>query len=501
MSKKKLTNQDGKHQSSFKLAEQATQLKGKNQSDNFSSSDKAVTDIVGFNANHSKIADQMRIKYPSEIFNPISKAVTDIVGFNANHSKIADQMRIKYPSEIFNPISKAVTDIVGFNANHSKIADQMRIKYPSEIFTPISKAVTDIVGFNVNHFKIADQMRIKYPSEIFKPISKTSTSMLGINHTQLSTVKRAMKGIEGISWDTLNPVEKAIRGGIFDEPYKHSPRSTVTEQRIIEGRLNYQAANINFTNKLTELSQEDYSYSRIDSEDDESQLLLVSKKPNGSIIPVDEIRNAIGVMQLIGEITTEEMVAFTGHLQRYPMLGLEHKIGKLIRNSVKGLAKDVRLSGEFYRCRTRKSDEIMPWTEMEMWEAPSGISSQGRFNIEGNGFLYFSRDKDIAIMEMKQPSGTIIDIMNIKCEPRMDIKVIDITDLEVNLFKFCMFRAGDTKVKKEYLLPNFLSQCCQIENIHAIKYKSVFDHNTSNYVFFDYMRELFKYQSTMSIKT
>ncbi|OME83657.1 hypothetical protein BK122_09560 [Paenibacillus pabuli] len=391
MSKKKLTNQDGKYQSSFKLEEQATQLKRKNQ---------------------------------------------------------------------------------------------------SGIFTPISQAVTDIVGYNANHFKIADQMRIKYPSNNLSLNSIAATD----------TVKRAMKGIEGISWDTLNPVEKAIRGGAFDEPYKN-PGSTVTEQRIIEGRLNYQAANINFTNRLTELPQEDYSYSRLDNEDDESQLLLVSKKPNGSIIPVDEVRNAIGVMQLIGKITTEEMVAFTGHLQRFPMLGLEHKVGKLIRNSVKGLAKNVRLSGEFYRCRTRKSDEIMPWTEMEMWEAPSGISSQGRFNIEGNGFLYFSRDKEIAIMEMKQPSGTIIDIMNIKCEPKMDIKVIDITDLEVNLFKFCMFRAGDTRVKKEYLLPNFLSQCCQIENIHAIKYKSVFDHNTSNYVFFDYMRELFNYQTTMSIKT
>lgn len=51
---------------------------------------------------------------------------------------------------------------------------------------------------------------------------------------------------------------------------------------------------------------------------------------------------------------------------------------RLIRSSVKSLAKDVQLTGEFYRCRTRESNEMMPWTEVEMWEVPLGISLQAK---------------------------------------------------------------------------------------------------------------------------
>jgi RES domain-containing protein len=102
--------------------------------------------------------------------------------------------------------------------------------------------------------------------------------------------------------------------------------------------------------------------------------------------------------------------------------------------------------------------------------------------LTGNGFLYVSRSQETAILEMKQPTGTLIDVMKLAFET--EIRIIDITNADLALFRYCMFKASnDSKVKKEYLVSNFLAQCCQKENIHAIKYKSVLTPNVSNYVF------------------
>lgn len=235
-------------------------------------------------------------------------------------------------------------------------------------------------------------------------------------------------------------------------------------------------------------SFKDYSYEKI--EEEEPALFL---RINNDRVPVDELKRAFGLNDLL-DISENDMVDFVGRLQRQPMLALEHRVGKRIFNSIMEMSEVTELTGVLHRCRIRMPDE-MPWSEFDMWEAPTGISSQGRFNAEGRGFLYLSDNQDVAVAEMKQNSETTYDLMKLDCNAK--IRIIDLTKYrELNLFRYCMFEAK--KNKREYLVPNFLAQCCELKGIKAIKYRSVYKEDSSNYVFFDYLRDWFKYSSSSS---
>lgn len=251
-------------------------------------------------------------------------------------------------------------------------------------------------------------------------------------------------------------------------------------------------AEINLTTHLESMSKT-HTYEATDK-------TFVPKSSKGQTVPLDELEQAFGTLDIIKNVTEEEIVDFLGHLIRYPMLALEHKIGKLIRKNIRGMTTTVRLSGSCYRCRVRPESEVLPWTEPEMWQAPTGVSQQGRFNPTGIGLVYISREKETAIAEMKQSNGAIIDVIKLNFEEKATLKIIDITRSDVPLFRLCMAKATNQPLKKSYLLPNFLAQCCSMEGIHAIKYKSVYHPEVSNYVFFDFLREWFKYDSSSSVK-
>ncbi|MET1174506.1 RES family NAD+ phosphorylase [Paenibacillus amylolyticus] len=257
---------------------------------------------------------------------------------------------------------------------------------------------------------------------------------------------------------------------------------------------NIVTANQEFTTYMDTFVDEDYSYKTTGSNINKIQS-LVSTKYNVEA-PIEELKRAFGLNKLF-EISEEDMVSFLGRLQRYPMLALEHRVGKRIYNAVEEMSETKEIRGSIYRCRTRNTHEI-PWSEFEMWQAPPGVSSQGRFNAEGRGFLYLSRDPEVSVAEMKQTSVTTYDIMELECNAK--IKVIDLTKFEeLNLFRYCMFEAN-SKNKKEYLVPNFLAQCCELKGIKAIKYKSIFNPEINNYVFFDYLTEWFKLVRNTSIR-
>ncbi|GAA0849272.1 RES family NAD+ phosphorylase [Paenibacillus glucanolyticus] len=236
-----------------------------------------------------------------------------------------------------------------------------------------------------------------------------------------------------------------------------------------------------------------------DSPDEDSSIIDLDPTSDSieTKIELEQMPSALGLTDIM-EITRDEMVKFVGFLQRYPMLGLEEPVGKIIRESVCDLAVEAEIEETLYRCRVRENNELMPWTETEMWEAPMGVSSQGRFNVGGNGFFYLSQTSDVAIREMKQEKGKTYDIVQFRLSAK--IKLIDLTMYSCPLFDMCMYPASNNnKVVKEYLVPNFLSQCCQREGIHAIKYKSMFNSDVENFVFFDKLRSWFYYLSSETV--
>ncbi|MED2085564.1 RES family NAD+ phosphorylase [Brevibacillus formosus] len=345
---------------------------------------------------------------------------------------------------------------------------------PLKQINPVVKALQGIAGVQFNH----------HP-----PAVKALQGIAGVQFNHHPPAVKALQGIAGVDWNQLSLVEKALQGIASERAFQRKTGVVPTIEK----------ASFDFMSRLSSLPKR-YNY-HSEKQNNQKPLFSVVSEETKQPVPVEELESAFGLLDIIGEVTEEEMIGFVGHLLRYPMLALEHRVGRLIRDTVNGLVTTGHISGSFYRCRVRNSDQLMPWTEAEMWEAPNGVSAQGRFNTIGSGFLYLSRDQEAAVLEMKQPMGTIIDIMKLAFEA--EIKVIDITDDEVALFRYCMFKVSNdpSRVKKEYLVSNFLGQCCQKENIHAIKYKSVLAPDVSNYVFFDYLKEWFKYESSASVRT
>jgi hypothetical protein len=319
--------------------------------------------------------------------------------------------------------------------------------------TSAEKALRGISGVEWNSLTSAEKALRGISGVEWNGLTSAEKALRGISGVEwngLTSAEKALRGISGVEWNRLTSAEKALRG-ISGVEWNGLTSAEKALRGISGVGATIQRANLDFTNRLSKLPKH---YTYIQSEKNnfqERHLSLVSEKTKEPAVPIDELQNAFGFLDIIKKVSEEEMVSFVGHLQRYPMLALEHKIGKLIRNTVNDLATKIHVSGSFYRCRIRNSDEIMPWTEMEMWEAPTGASSQGRFNTTGNGFLYVSRSQETAILEMKQPTGTLIDVMKLAFEA--EIRIIDITNADLALFRYCMFKASnDSKVKKEYLV-------------------------------------------------
>ncbi|MEK5464928.1 RES family NAD+ phosphorylase [Paenibacillus sp. FSL R7-0210] len=425
------------------------------------------------------LRDRRDVKW-SEL-TPAEKALRDIRDVNWNEltpaeKALRDATNVKWSG--LTSVEKALRDSRGVNWHEltpaeKALRDATNVKW-SEL-TSVEKALRDSRGVNWNELTPAE-----------KAIRDAANVIWG----GLTPIEIAMRGIENVKWNDLTPSEKALR----------YPSDVKAMNKIADAGSTIQKAHVIFTERLDNLPKH---YKYVNSEMQplkEQRMTIISGKNNEPAVSVEELQNAFGLLDILKTVSVEEMTNFVSHLIRYPMLALEHKTGRLIRDIVKELAKKCQVTGSLFRCRPREVNDMMPWTESEMWEAPYGYSSQGRFNTAGNGVLYLSRSQDTAILEMKQPKGAIIDVMKLNFDA--EIKLIDITKFDIPLFQYCMYKASNnTKIKKEYLVSNFFGQCCQREKIHAIKYKSVFSHNISNYVFFDYMREWFNYESSATIIT
>jgi len=127
-----------------------------------------------------------------------------------------------------------------------------------------------------------------------------------------------------------------------------------------------------------------------------------------------------------------------------------------------------------------------------MWEPPYGTPGQGRYNVAGLGVLYTSDKFEGAVSEVQDTHKEAFDLMEIRLIE--SVKILDLAKKDYPLFKYCKFPAN-TKFqnKPEYLIPNFIAQCCQLLGIQAIRYKSATHAESINYVFFDYSRSWFKF--------
>ena len=219
---------------------------------------------------------------------------------------------------------------------------------------------------------------------------------------------------------------------------------------------------------------------------------VIKSKTNGSV-PLDSLASTLSPMDIISDLTTDEVFSFYNHLIKYPLLGLNHKVGEKIFRELPNQQLINVFNLRLFRSRERDClDRPLPFNELEMFEAPYGISGQGRFNVNGQGELYTCDNKDTALKEV----GAVNDMDKvyeiIEWKLNKEVKMLDLSNKDSELVKFCLFKKVSNN-SQEYILPNFLAQCAKYHGINGIKVNSTIDGAHSNYVFFDFENKWFEF--------
>ena len=116
-----------------------------------------------------------------------------------------------------------------------------------------------------------------------------------------------------------------------------------------------------------------------------------------------------------------------------------------------------------------------PYTENELRQAPYGVTWHGRFNYVGQSHYYFSDVQKGALLEVaKHSKEKQVQIATLK--PSRKIKMIDLSGeltTQNKFLEYCRFNPSPDQypnIKREYLLPCYVANCCEMHGIEGIKY-------------------------------
>ena len=187
-------------------------------------------------------------------------------------------------------------------------------------------------------------------------------------------------------------------------------------------------------------------------------------------------------IELFADITVSQLIPFISKLADNKTFAINHPVGKHIYEIIQGWNSFIDFDCEvFYHARPIEGEEkpYQLYLAQEMLKAPPYISSHGRFNEVGSSCYYFADKKECAINEIKKHCGSkthAIEVAEIK--PKRSIKMIDLSEAGLskrnNFIDYIRLAASNNsgKIKKEYLLPNFVAACCREAGIEGIKYYS-----------------------------
>lgn len=212
--------------------------------------------------------------------------------------------------------------------------------------------------------------------------------------------------------------------------------------------------------------------------------------------------SAVGLFDSLSdkEIFDEnELIDFMSHLERSFGTGLDSSTGQKIRNLVKEIDSFISFDRDvYYHSRPRKRSDT-PYVGEQMLRAPYGVSSVGRFNHLGQSHYYFSDTKEGSVEEISKhidKDSSDLVVQTAKITSKGSIRLLDLSDKGKRRLKnFISFISkpcseDSGKRPREYLIPQFLGDCCIEENIDGIKYYG--GKSYSNYVtwkdgYFDYV--------------
>lgn len=191
----------------------------------------------------------------------------------------------------------------------------------------------------------------------------------------------------------------------------------------------------------------------------------------------------------LAAITQDEANDFLQELKVLPFFAIKtasgQKIYELLKKDINNAKEKIEKNRVFYRSRKWIENQTKDYSVSEVWTAPFGKPSQGRFNTIGIPYLYISESLEILKKEIrmnKDNKRTSIELKN-----KMEYFVLDLTKENNRIFDLCKIKNDDMN-SLTYNFPNFLSQCLYYMKVRegikidGIKYFSVQNLKNENYI-------------------
>ena len=165
----------------------------------------------------------------------------------------------------------------------------------------------------------------------------------------------------------------------------------------------------------------------------------------------------------------------------------ECKAGRVISEAIEDWKDLITFDHDcYYHARLKPAGEA-PFLPDDMEKAPRQYVRCGRFNPPEKAYYYFSDTEHGAICEVGR-HGDGQEVQVARLVGKDGVRLIDFSGVgrECNYFlKYIRFpfASPDSIVPVEYLVPNFVAQCCRHAGIDGIKYYGSKEY--SNYVVWD----------------
>lgn len=215
-----------------------------------------------------------------------------------------------------------------------------------------------------------------------------------------------------------------------------------------------------------------------------SRRLFVERSPENTAT-ISETNILCASMQVLSGIDEADLISFLNYLEKYPPYASTHIIGKQINDIIASWDRLIDFDCENYYHARALREGSCPYTESELLQAPHGVTWHGRFNYIGQSHFYFSDVPRGALLEVtKHSKEKKVQIARIR--PIRAIRMIDLSgeiETQNKFLEYCRFKPAPNEhpyIKREYLLPCYVANCCEMHGIEGIKYYGSREY--SNYV-------------------
>lgn len=170
-----------------------------------------------------------------------------------------------------------------------------------------------------------------------------------------------------------------------------------------------------------------------------------------------------------------------------PAFARDCKAGRVIWETVRDWKDAISFDRPVYYHARLKPAGTVPYLKDDMVKAPRLLVKAGRFNGPQKAYYYFSDTEHGAMQEIGK-HGSEDEAQVAEIEGKRDVRLIDLSGVGrgTNYFlKYLRFPFTNTDqvIPPEYLVPNFVAQCCRHAGIDGIKYYG--SKTYSNYVVWD----------------